>query len=341
MPAKHSDTISELRSKLVEYARRWPAEAEHTLPFLELLDEALSTAAGTGAVPASADDAAQHSAATENHDPFLRERLAGHFTASAWLIDRDGRRVLLTHHRKLGRWLQLGGHADGDRDLPQVALREAEEESGLTGLSVDTELFDVDRHWIPERREVPGHWHYDMRYVVRAGDNENYVISEESLDLAWREIAELPDDPGSDDSMRRMANKWLTRQPALPEHKHDVDAVSALADLPVAAWLPYAPQLLTWLQDANWPVAQPVARLLRQGGREIVPAIAQVLDGDDPIWKYWCISLLIADLPIEAVRDLSSRLQTLATAPNAADASEEVNIAAQEVLAKFASELDH
>lgn len=210
MPAKHSDAIGELRSNLIEYARRWPAEAEHTLPFLQLLDEAVAAGEGMPGAADGADDAAQHDAPPPA-DPFMRERLAGHFTGGAWLIDRAGRRVLLTHHRKLGRWLQLGGHADGDRDLAQVALREAEEESGLTGLSVDPQVFDVDRHWIPERRDVPGHWHYDLRYVVRAGDHEDYVVSEESLDLAWREIAELLDDPGSDESMRRMAAKWLAR----------------------------------------------------------------------------------------------------------------------------------
>ncbi|ALN81337.1 NUDIX hydrolase [Lysobacter antibioticus] len=198
MPAKHSDAIEDLRSNLIEYGRRWPQEAEHTLAFLALLDEAQ----GRGTAP---------DGALAPGDPFQRERLAGHFTGGAWLIDRPGRRVLLTHHRKLERWLQLGGHADGDRDLAQVALREAEEESGLTGLSLEPGLFDLDRHWIPERREVPGHWHYDLRYVVRASDNEDYVISEESLDLAWREIAELLDDPGSDESMRRMARKWLER----------------------------------------------------------------------------------------------------------------------------------
>lgn len=210
MPTKHSSAIGELRSNLIEYARRWPAEAEHTQPFLALLDEAVAADEALAAPAGAGDDAAQH-APTAGPDPFLRERLGGHFTGGAWLIDRAGERVLLTHHRKLGRWLQLGGHADGDRDLAQVALREAEEESGLTGLSVDAELFDVDRHWIPERREVPGHWHYDLRYVVRAGDNEQYVVSEESLDLAWREIAGLLDDPGSDESMRRMAAKWLAR----------------------------------------------------------------------------------------------------------------------------------
>ena len=147
----------------------------------------------------------------DGQDPFVRERLAGHFTASSWLVDRSGTRVLLTHHRKLERWLQLGGHADGDRDLSNVALREAEEESGLTGLRVEPELFDLDRHWIPERKDVPGHWHYDARYVVHAGENEAYVVSEESHDLAWRSIGAILSDPESDESMLRMATKWMQR----------------------------------------------------------------------------------------------------------------------------------
>lgn len=177
--------LSALREALAAYARRWPTESEVVAQFAELLREA-----GAG---------------------FERSRLAGHFTGSAWLVDRDGCRVLLTHHRKLQRWLQLGGHADGDRDLARVALREAEEESGLDGLIVEHELFDVDRHWIPQRGDVPGHWHYDARYVVRAGEHEAFVVGEESLDLAWREIDGLVDDPQADESLRRMARKWLAR----------------------------------------------------------------------------------------------------------------------------------
>jgi len=200
MPAQRPDAIAELRATLTDYARRWPEEAERTAPFLQLLAEAGDAGATDGG-------AAQHDAA----DPFRRERLAGHFTGSAWLVDRAGARVLLTHHRKLERWLQLGGHADGDRDMPAVALREAEEESGLSGLSVEAQLFDLDRHWIPERRDVPGHWHYDLRYVVRAGADEDFVVGEESLDLAWREVSGLMDDAGSDESMRRLARKWLAR----------------------------------------------------------------------------------------------------------------------------------
>ena len=96
--------------------------------------------------------------------------------------------------------------------MARVTLKEAEEESGLSDLSVDGDIFDLDRHWIPERKEVPGHWHYDVRYVVRANGSEDYVVSEESLDLAWREIASLADD--ADASIRRMARKWLARNEA-------------------------------------------------------------------------------------------------------------------------------
>ncbi|MDO4710307.1 MAG: NUDIX hydrolase [Pseudomonadota bacterium] len=142
-------------------------------------------------------------------NPFCRSRLAGHFTASCWLVSGDGQRVLLTQHRKLQRWLQLGGHADGERDLAAAALREAEEESGLTGLVLDAQIFDIDKHWIPAHGDVPGHWHYDVRYVVRAGANEDFVISEESLALAWRDIAALAGDEGGDASLRRMAKRWL------------------------------------------------------------------------------------------------------------------------------------
>lgn len=144
---------------------------------------------------------------------FERAQLSGHFTGSAWLVSADGRRVLLTHHRKLDRWLQLGGHADGDADLARVALREAEEESGLAGLAVERTIFDLDRHRIPARGDVPEHWHYDVRYVVRATGSEAFTVSEESHALAWRDVAGLAAEDGIDESLRRMARRWLERQP--------------------------------------------------------------------------------------------------------------------------------
>ena len=182
MDASHDARFA---AALAGYAARWPAEAATVALFADLLADAA--------------------------DPFRRERLAGHFTASCWLVDRGAQRVLLTHHRKLGLWLQLGGHADGERDLRIAALKEAQEESGLSGLRIDDELFDLDRHWIPEHKGVPAHWHYDVRYVVHAGEDEAYTVSEESHDLAWRRIADLAIEDGTDPSVRRMAQKWLGR----------------------------------------------------------------------------------------------------------------------------------
>lgn len=144
--------------------------------------------------------------------PASRATLVGHLTASAWLVSGDGRRVLLTHHRKLGRWLQLGGHIDAaETDLAQAALREAEEESGLSGLAVDTAIFDLDDHLIPARGAEPAHVHYDLRYVVRAGIDEDFRISPESLDLAWVDIANLAAAIDTETSLRRMAQRWLSQ----------------------------------------------------------------------------------------------------------------------------------
>jgi 8-oxo-dGTP pyrophosphatase MutT (NUDIX family) len=133
----------------------------------------------------------------------------GHFTGSAWLVSADGQRVLLTHHRKLNRWLQLGGHADGDSDIARVALREAEEESGLTDLVVERGIFDLDRHAIPSRGSEPEHWHYDVRFVVRCEGSEQFAVSEESHALAWKSIEDIAGDKSADESLRRMAQRWL------------------------------------------------------------------------------------------------------------------------------------
>lgn len=138
-----------------------------------------------------------------------RRTTSGHFTASAFVVSGDGLRTLLTHHAKLGRWLQPGGHLDAGEDLATAALREATEETGLANLVVEGSIFDLDRHWIPARPAEPGHWHYDVRFLVRATSDEQFRISRESLALAWRSIADLAVAPDVDESLGRMARRWL------------------------------------------------------------------------------------------------------------------------------------
>ncbi len=140
---------------------------------------------------------------------FERTLLKGHVTGSSWLVDSSGERVLLTHHRKLDKWLQLGGHADGDSDVLRVACREAEEESGLPAVvPVGTEIFDIDIHLIPARNEVPEHYHYDLRFVLRSEGDDNFVVSDESHDLAWIPIPEI-ERYTTERSVLRMKEKWL------------------------------------------------------------------------------------------------------------------------------------
>ena len=177
--------FSQLHTYFEAYASRWPDDAASALTFGEFL---------------RSDSAV-----------FERRFPAGHFTGSAWLVSADGTRVLLMHHRKLGLWLQPGGHADGDDDLARVALREAQEETGVTDLHVEGGIFDLDRHRIPGRANEPEHWHYDVRYVVRARSDERFTINEESHALAWRSVAEVAADATLNASLRRMARKWLAQ----------------------------------------------------------------------------------------------------------------------------------
>ena len=123
--------------------------------------------------------------------------------------------VKVPHHRPAP---QHDGIEAAGRDLQRAALKEAQEESGLPALVIDDGIFDLDRHWIPEHKGVPAHWHYDVRYVVRAGADEAFVVSEESHDLAWRSIAELAAEAVADPSVRRMAGKWLGRAARAGQH---------------------------------------------------------------------------------------------------------------------------
>jgi len=161
--------------------------------------------------PVDAADAAQARRLADfvRREPACFERSCpeGHITGSAWLVDDAGRRVLLTHHRKLNRWLQLGGHADGHADVLTVALREAREESGIDAIAVESpEIFDLDVHPIPAREGEPAHLHFDVRFAFRAG-NDLFLVGGESHDLAWVDIDRISE-RSTEPSLLRMAEKW-------------------------------------------------------------------------------------------------------------------------------------
>jgi 8-oxo-dGTP pyrophosphatase MutT (NUDIX family) len=142
-----------------------------------------------------------------NPNCFERTLTTGHVTASAWVVDEERTHALLTLHRELGRWLQLGGHADGDDDVRGVALREAREESGLSEIRfARTAIYDVDVHDIPARAGEPAHKHYDVRFAFIADRAAPTVVSAESHELAWLPIATLA--AGKvDGSVLRLAHK--------------------------------------------------------------------------------------------------------------------------------------
>jgi 8-oxo-dGTP pyrophosphatase MutT (NUDIX family) len=175
----------------------------------------LGAHAAAGLGPEEAAAVAETVALVEAHpDCLLRTCMPGHLTGSAWILSPDRRRTLLTLHRKLGKWLQLGGHADGDPDLLSVALREAREESGLARVrAVATAVFDVDRHWIPPHGGEPGHWHHDLRFVIEADPAEPLSVSDESRALAWVEVAAVPG-LNPEESMARMVRKTLGAAPS-------------------------------------------------------------------------------------------------------------------------------
>jgi 8-oxo-dGTP pyrophosphatase MutT (NUDIX family) len=138
---------------------------------------------------------------------FERSLAEGHLTGSAWIVSPDRSHVLLTHHHKLDRWLQLGGHADGDPDIFAVARREAREESGLEHIRpLSPRIFDIDVHGIPARSGLPGHYHYDIRFIFEADPTAPLVVSNESKDLAWMALAAITA-LDFDWSIRRMARK--------------------------------------------------------------------------------------------------------------------------------------
>ncbi len=155
----------------------------------------------------------------------------GHITGSALVTNQAMTHVLLTLHAKLGKWLQLGGHVDGEIHVEQAAYREAEEESGLRSLvwvpqpftfaAGERYPFDCDIHLIPARPSEAAHYHYDLRYLLMADQGEELIITSESKALRWVSLTEarqLTQEP----SMLRQFQKLelLQKQLKSPDQRH-------------------------------------------------------------------------------------------------------------------------
>jgi 8-oxo-dGTP pyrophosphatase MutT (NUDIX family) len=143
-------------------------------------------------------------------DPFARENPEGHITASAIVARPDGSEFLLLYHRKLGRWLQPGGHTEySDTSAFDAALREAGEETGIAELRapLGRTILDVDVHTIPARGKDPAHHHFDVRFLLTTSADVDRDAAEDSeRPMKWRRLEEARK-AGADASLMRALEK--------------------------------------------------------------------------------------------------------------------------------------
>lgn len=177
-----SETRRQLLASLTAYKSSYPAEMAFKQRFIGLI---------------------------ESYDNcFERSLLTGHITGSAWIVDESFSAAFMTHHAKLNRWLQPGGHADGDEDVAGVALKEALEETGMSGLKLFTDqIFDLDIHVIPKRKGVQQHEHFDIRYLISVDRNTPFQLSDESNELAWLPLERVAQETDDNKSILRMVEK--------------------------------------------------------------------------------------------------------------------------------------
>ncbi len=143
-----------------------------------------------------------------------RTTAPGHLTGSALVVDAAGERVVVLLHTKLRRWLQPGGHADGDTELAGVALREATEETGIDGLRVLVPAVDLDLHEVDHGDPLGAHLHLDLRFVVLAPPDAVITGNHESLELRWVTLDEL-EQLADEEGLVRLARAGLRAVAAL------------------------------------------------------------------------------------------------------------------------------
>jgi 8-oxo-dGTP pyrophosphatase MutT (NUDIX family) len=141
-----------------------------------------------------------------NEDCFDRNLEVGHITASAFIFDPNNNKTLLLHHKKLNKWLQPGGHCDGDKDTLSVAIKEVFEETGLVINNQAQPIFDLDIHMIPENKGILEHEHFDVRYLLLADSKIPLKQNHETNQLKWVHLSEM-ENYTTEESLRRMKNK--------------------------------------------------------------------------------------------------------------------------------------
>ncbi|MDC7221835.1 MAG: NUDIX domain-containing protein [Spirochaetales bacterium] len=172
--------MESLSGLIEQYGKEYPREAEKVSLFLQFL----------------------------RGEELSEELSRGHFTGSAWVINRERTDILMTHHAKLNLWLQPGGHLDEGEGALEGALREVKEETGLTGRLLKESLFDLDIHLIPARKSDPAHYHFDIRFFVEADSKTDLAVTEESHDLKWIPLDQVQLYNRSD-SILRMVEKTV------------------------------------------------------------------------------------------------------------------------------------
>lgn len=138
-------------------------------------------------------------------DAFHRHLKKGHVCGSALLVGYGGDKVLLMFHKGLGRWLHFGGHADGEENIANVAMRETIEESGIENVTLLSDgIVDVDVHIIPDRpsKNEAEHPHYDIRYVFQTDETDFALTDGGVSDLQW---------VGWDEALARCGDPAMTR----------------------------------------------------------------------------------------------------------------------------------